>query len=158
MAEQLTKTLGAEFEGVPGSWEKGLRVMGRYLESLGIAPGTYALADGSGRSKKSRISASMIVSVLRDGFERFLYAPEFISGLSIGGVDGTLKKRLSSSRAKGMFRAKTGLLDGVCALSGYLGREDGSILAVSIIVNGYSGGAWQVWELQDQIIDLLYQD
>jgi D-alanyl-D-alanine carboxypeptidase/D-alanyl-D-alanine-endopeptidase (penicillin-binding protein 4) len=156
-AEQLAKTLGAEFESEPGTWDKGLRVMGRYLQGLGLDSNRFTVADASGRSKQNRLSASVMVAVLKDGFEQFLYAPEFVSALSIGGIDGTLKNRFSYSRAKGLLRAKTGLLDGVCSLSGYLAREDGSILALSIIVNDYSGGAWQVWESQDRVVDLLYK-
>jgi D-alanyl-D-alanine carboxypeptidase/D-alanyl-D-alanine-endopeptidase (penicillin-binding protein 4) len=157
VAEQIVKTLGAEYDQIPGTWENGLMVMGWYLEGLGVGEDQYHLADASGRSKQNRLSASAIMTVLQDGYSQFLYAPEFVSALSIGGVDGTLEKRFSYNRAKGLFRAKTGLLDGVCSLSGYLACEDGDVLAFSMIVNDYSGGAWQVWELQDKIIDLLHK-
>ena len=60
----------------------------------------------------------------------------WLNSLTIGGVDGTLGRRFRGTAAEANLRGKTGTLDQVSALSGYLTTAGGEQLAVSIIVNG----------------------
>jgi len=131
-AEQMHKLLGALVER-DGSFEGGNRALGRFLAGLGIRPGSYTSADGSGMSRNNRFSAQQVGSVL-------LYMADhpstaaFVDSLSIGGVDGTLSRRLEGVR--GRIRAKTGHLAGASALSGYVTSEEGEPqLAFSILMN-----------------------
>jgi D-alanyl-D-alanine carboxypeptidase/D-alanyl-D-alanine-endopeptidase (penicillin-binding protein 4) len=59
--------------------------------------------------------------------------------LPVGGEDGTLRTRFRATTATGKLRAKTGTLSLVNALSGYLERNDGRMLAISLIANNQNG-------------------
>ena len=63
-------------------------------------------------------------------------APEFMSSLAIAGIDGTIRNRFMGTDAVGLVRAKTGTLNGVSALSGYVGDKD-DVLIFSIFVEGF---------------------
>ena len=80
--------------------------------------------------------------------------PEFISSLAIGSTDGTLSRRMK--RVEGaQVRAKTGTLDGVVCLSGYLILESGQTFAFSLLMNDLPGRPWSIWKIQDQIIETV---
>src|SRR3989338_2164268 len=160
MAEQILKTMGAEVKGVPGTAEKGLTVVREYLEGIGIPNGTYVLADGSGLSRLNRMTPSQIIKVLMTMYDDFKLQAEYVSSLSIMGVDGSLKHRMDGSTLDWMVRGKTGTLDGVSAVSGYTTCYSCSVnkrevFAFSIIMNNLKCDVNRVWQIQNQIISSL---
>src|SRR3989338_502178 len=160
MAEQILKTMGAEVKGVPGTAEKGLTVVREYLEGIGIPNGTYVLADGSGLSRLNRMTPSQIINVLMTMYDDFKLQAEYVSSLSIMGVDGSLKHRMDGSTLDWMVRGKTGTLDGVSAVSGYTTCYSCSVnkrevFAFSIIMNNLKCDVNRVWQIQNQIISSL---
>ena len=80
---------------------------------------------------------------------------DFYNALSIAGVDGTLGGRMLGSKAENNFRGKTGTLNGVSGLSGYLMTPDGSDLIITIIFEFNKGGWGYYRDVQDQIVTLL---
>jgi D-alanyl-D-alanine carboxypeptidase/D-alanyl-D-alanine-endopeptidase (penicillin-binding protein 4) len=72
------------------------------------------------------------------------------------GVDGTVKSRLKGSNAAGHVFAKTGYVDKVRALSGYVKAQDGREYIFSIIANHYATPTSAINDLQDKIVTLLY--
>jgi D-alanyl-D-alanine carboxypeptidase/D-alanyl-D-alanine-endopeptidase (penicillin-binding protein 4) len=64
------------------------------------------------------------------------YAQAWRDSLTIGGTDGTLRNRFANTSAAGNVRGKTGTIDQVSALSGYVTTAAGEQLVFSIIVNG----------------------
>ena len=145
VAEQLIKTLGAEGRGVPGSHTKGIDVVEDFLErDVGIVRGSYVMKNGSGLNDANRFSASQTNKLLVHMRSRFQVMPEFISSVGIAGKDGTLKYRFEGSDAVGMLRAKTGTLETVSALSGYVQSVGGERFVFSIMVNDFSGRAGTV--------------
>lgn len=135
MAEQVLKTIGAETEGPPGTWEKGLRVVSGFLTQVGIPEGKYTLVDGSGLSRLNLFSPGQFLKVLSIMYRDFKLQPEYLASLAIIGIDGTMHKRLKGSPGEGKIRAKTGTLNGAKSLSGYAEAIDGRTLAFSFIVN-----------------------
>lgn len=107
------------------------------LISLGIDPESYRQADGSGLSRSNLTQPAAIVSLLRAMHGN----PEFYSSLPIAGRSGTLRNRFNGTAAQGQVFAKTGTLNGVRALSGYLEHPTHGTLVFSIVVNqpGQSG-------------------
>jgi D-alanyl-D-alanine carboxypeptidase/D-alanyl-D-alanine-endopeptidase (penicillin-binding protein 4) len=80
---------------------------------------------------------------------------DFYNSLSIAGVDGTLRGRMMGTAAANNFRGKTGTLNGVCGLAGYLTTPDGEDLIVTIIFEFNKGGWGFYRDVQDQIVELL---
>lgn len=142
VAEQLIKTLGAEQRGAPGTHVKGIDVVEDFLErEVGIARGSYVMKNGSGLNDSNRFSAAQTNKLLITMMNRFSTMPEFLSALGIAGKDGTLKYRFEGSDAVGRLRAKTGTLENVSALSGYVQAVGGEHFVFSIMVNDFPGRA-----------------
>ncbi len=139
IAEMLVKTLGAELKGSPGSWAKGLDVAEDLLGELGLPRGTYVLKNGSGLNDTNRFSARQMATLLGAMWKRFPVAAEFVASLGIAARDGTMRLRMEGTDAAGRLRAKTGTLEHVTALSGYVQSLGGERFAFSVLVNDWSG-------------------
>ena len=96
-------------------------------------PKTTQLYDGSGLSKRNKTSSGDIATTLHNISSQD-YFQDFFNCLPIAGIDGTLKKRFTTSSLQGQVFAKTGTLDGVKALSGYL-RKGNELISFSILQN-----------------------
>ena len=150
-AEQLLKTLGAVLLGSPGSTEAGVRVLQSYFGDLKIPPQSYVLANGSGLSRETRVTASQLVTLLEDMYHSPL-RDSFISSLSISGIDGTIRHRLRNGDLRGKIAAKTGSLNGVVTLSGYWFSNTARPVAFSILMNGPGVSLGRVASLQEKIL------
>lgn len=140
MSEMLLKTLGAQMQGEPGTWAKGVAAVEDMLASeVGIPPGSFVMKNGSGLNDTNRISARQLVKILAWAREQLLVAPELLTSLPVAGIDGTVRHRMGGTPAQGRIRAKTGTLQNVTALSGYATSVGGRQLAFSILVNDYPG-------------------
>lgn len=140
VAETLLKTMGAEGRGAPGSFAKGIDVVEDFLSrEVGIPRGTYVMKNGSGLNDANRFSAAQLDRILRYMYDRFPLAPEYLSSLGIAGKDGTLRYRFDGTDAVGRLRAKTGTLENVSALSGYVQAAGGEKFIFSMMVNDYPG-------------------
>lgn len=140
MSEMLLKTLGAEMLGAPGTWSKGVAAVEEVLASeVGIPRGSFVMKNGSGLNDTNRVSARQIVQVLAWAREQLLVAPELLASLPVAGVDGTIRNRMGGTLAERRIRAKTGTLQNVTALSGYVTSVGGRELAFAVLVNDYPG-------------------
>jgi D-alanyl-D-alanine carboxypeptidase/D-alanyl-D-alanine-endopeptidase (penicillin-binding protein 4) len=134
-AEQILRTLGAEIGGRPGTWDKGLQAVARYLAGLGIKASTYQMMNGSGLYDSNRFSSEQIATILRSAAQDFRISAEFLASLAIAGTDGTIAHRMGGTLAERYVRAKTGTLATVSCLSGFAGSPGNLPLVFSIIVN-----------------------
>lgn len=135
VADQIMKKVGAQMWGAPGTLQKGLATVQDVLEDLGISKNSYHIADGSGLTRETRVTAKQIGTVLVAARKDFSVAPEFMASLGISGEDGTLRSRLPTSSNDDLIRAKTGSLDGVSSLAGYVPSKEGEILAFAVVLN-----------------------
>jgi len=158
MAESFLKTLGAETAGPPGTSLKGALAISAFLEGLGVDTSRLKLTDGSGLSHANRLTAASLASLLVAMYGDFESYPEFMSSLAVGGVDGTLDRRMVGGPAQRRIRAKTGHLNGVSALSGYAFSQQGRVLAFSILVNeGRGADSWKVRRGIDRLCTAMIQ-
>ena len=157
IAELLLKTIGAELRGAPGTAEKGLGVISNLLGIIGMDRRYYTFADGSGVSRYNLVTASLLTDLLVYMFRNFTVMPEYLASLPVGGVDGTLTRRMRGMTSEGVLRAKTGTLRGLTALAGYTVTADAETVAFSIIVSNYLGSVSPRRALQDKIGDILTQ-
>jgi len=122
------------------------------LENIGINTENIDIVDGSGLSRSNRITAESVTELLEYIYHNRKIFNTFYSSLSSAGEDGTLESRLVGFGLKGNFHGKTGTLNGVSAVSGYLTTNSGKNVIVSILINFNRGGADYFRELQDEII------
>jgi D-alanyl-D-alanine carboxypeptidase/D-alanyl-D-alanine-endopeptidase (penicillin-binding protein 4) len=153
VAEQLVKHMGGVFKGAPGSTAKGVAVIQEYVDSIGIPQGSIVLENGSGLSSVSKVSADQLVKVLVAAYRNRAIQTDFMSSLSVLGIDGTMKKWMKMEPTlTGIVYAKTGTLDSVSTLAGYVPMPDGSIAAFAILANGLPKGPWAAKKAQLGIV------
>jgi len=118
-AEALLKRAGHHMTGQTGTWINGAAaVRHALLGHLGTRATLLRIVDGSGMSRGNRVSAQSIVALLGAMHRDPQLAEPFMNSLSIAGTDGTLKKRMRDLHATVL--GKSGYINGVCTLSGYL--------------------------------------
>jgi serine-type D-Ala-D-Ala carboxypeptidase/endopeptidase (penicillin-binding protein 4) len=140
MAEQICMGMGAQLHGAPGTREKGLAAIRRFLLANGVDEEHFSLSEASGLSRNNQVTASALVEVLRNTARDFTCGPEFMASLGVAGVDGTLKEKLNDAKAKRRIRAKTGNLRGVNALAGYGISPEGRLFVFAVLVNSLQKG------------------
>ncbi len=156
--ECLLKTLGVNRKGTPGTSENGVEAVREMLSLVGMEKNAYRIVDGSGLSRYNLVSPSLLVGVLEHAYKDFAVFPEFMAALPLAGVDGTLGRRLKGDGTERKIRAKTGTMSGISSISGYLSTERRDILAVSIMMNGFTGSSAPFKKAQDDILALLAQN
>ena len=151
MTKQLLLTLGARKFGAPGTEMKGRKAVLDILSASGIDTTGINIENGSGLSRKAKISARQMGQLLETAF-RDPYMPEFMASLSLPGVDGTLVNRFRKSDLRGRSHFKTGTLDFVTAMSGYMLNRKGKRLVIVIQHNGKKAGAGRGTKIQDALL------
>jgi D-alanyl-D-alanine carboxypeptidase/D-alanyl-D-alanine-endopeptidase (penicillin-binding protein 4) len=133
-AEALCKRIGHAVTGEPGSWTNGTAAIGAFLERCGVSAEQFHLDDGCGLSKENGISAEAIVKVLaREHAGK--NAELFRNSLAVAGVDGTFEYRFRNSDLRGRVYGKSGYVNAVSSISGYVNARDGNWYAFSILMN-----------------------
>jgi D-alanyl-D-alanine carboxypeptidase/D-alanyl-D-alanine-endopeptidase (penicillin-binding protein 4) len=146
---QATATEGAPQEPTAVRAERAVR---DWLRSRGIADTGLVLDNGSGLSRTARIAPVQMAGVLQAGL-RSDWAPEFLASLPIAAIDGTMRRRLLDSPAAGHARLKTGTLNGVSAVAGYVPDANGQPCIVVAMVNGENTGAGRARAVLDALVD-----
>lgn len=134
MARTLVLTIAAENGSLPASSAAGEALIDGWLRNQGLAFEELVIDNGSGLSRKARISGDSMARMLAAAW-RSRYAPEFIATLPMGGLDGSLRKRFKRLKDPSRVRMKTGSLNGVSSLAGYVTGRSGRTYAVVIMVN-----------------------
>jgi D-alanyl-D-alanine carboxypeptidase/D-alanyl-D-alanine-endopeptidase (penicillin-binding protein 4) len=155
-AEMIFKSLGGEAGGRPAKSGAAAEVVTRWLEKVGASDQGVVIKNGSGLFDANRVTAYSTVELLRWAWRDPGIQPEYLSQLSVGGVDGTLHKRFRSDLTKRRVRAKTGTLDDVIALSGYVLRDGGrGPIAFSILLNHVGGKQDGARHAADRLVELV---
>lgn len=158
IGEILLHTLGLERTGV-GSADSGAVVVRRQLLTWGAEHDGFVVYDGSGMSRHDLVTPETILKILV-AIQKDTAFSAFYDGLPIAGVDGTLRTRMLKTPAAGNMHAKTGTLEFVRSLSGYVTDADGERLVFSMLDNHYTARVDSVSRFQNDIGALLaaYRD
>jgi D-alanyl-D-alanine carboxypeptidase/D-alanyl-D-alanine-endopeptidase (penicillin-binding protein 4) len=134
MARSLVLAIAAEMNGTPATAAAGEATIVGWLKTRGLDFPELVIGNGSGLSRDARISADSMAKLLM-GARESRYAPEFLTSLALGGLDGTLQKRFQSVEDPSRIRMKTGTLKDVSAIAGYVVGRSGKTYAVVVFVN-----------------------
>ena len=145
LAEHVYKLVGASAGGQKNTGKVATETVKRVLSDNGIPVDGICIYDGSGLCRKNLFSAAVQTMLLNRAL-KLPFGQDFKNSLSVAGVDGTLRKRMSGTYAASNLRAKTGTLSNTSALSGYSYTKDGEQLIFSIILNGPSVGEYKQLE------------
>ncbi|MDJ0710311.1 MAG: D-alanyl-D-alanine carboxypeptidase/D-alanyl-D-alanine-endopeptidase [Woeseiaceae bacterium] len=156
MARHLLYTLSAEQRGAPGTEEGGREVVYDWLVERGLSTPNLTLENGAGLSREARITAAEMASLLRFAW-RQPYMPEYLASMSLTGLDGTLSRRFRNSKLVGKAHLKTGSLDHVAAIAGYLQGRSGRRYAVVVMQNFDDIHRGPGDEVQEALLRWLYE-
>lgn len=155
-AETLLKALGAFTHGPPARTEDGADAVLSWLAEMDAREPGMRMTNGSGLFDANRVSALSLATVLRRAYLSPRIGPDFVSELAVGGVDGTLRSRFKKEATRRIVRAKTGTLDGVIALSGYVfGPFGASPVAFSFIADGVTGKHAEARQKIDRCVEAI---
>jgi len=133
MARNVFLTLGGQ-DGRPATLEKSDRAVSDWLARRGMSFPEMRIENGAGLSRTTRISARQLGELLIAAWNSPLM-PEYVASLPLAAVDGTMRRRLNNSPVAGQAHVKTGYLDGVRAISGYVMDSRGRMLVVVFLIN-----------------------
>ena len=156
-ARQLYLSLGSMDTSAPRhsslTLEKSDKVIKQWLASMQLHFPELVIENGSGLSRVGRISASHMGQLLLAAFHSPVM-PELISSMPIAAVDGTMKNRLKGSRVSGLAHLKTGSLNNVRALAGYMLDQSGRRVVVVFFVN--HPNAVSSRRAMDELLEWIY--
>ncbi|MDI1299869.1 D-alanyl-D-alanine carboxypeptidase/D-alanyl-D-alanine-endopeptidase [Methylotenera sp.] len=154
MARQLLLTLAAEKLTAPATELNGAAVLKNWLADKGSKFDELVIENGSGLSRIERISAEHLGKMLVSTYNSPVM-PEFMASLPILALDGTVKKRLNDSQSNGRAHLKTGSLDGVSAIAGYVLDANNHRHVLVMLVNHPKASASR--NAQDALIEWVHQ-
>lgn len=135
-AEAMTFHLGALYGHRPVTHKDGTNIIKGFLDFNLNMPAKYEIADGSGLSLYTYISADIMLQMLRRIYANPTVYEAVLRGLPVAGWTGTLKGRMAGTVAERKIHAKTGTVSGICTLAGYAYARNGHTLAFVIFNQG----------------------
>lgn len=149
-AEALLKSNGFQKLG-DQTLESGKLAVTDHLQSIGFDLNGLNFMDGSGLSKAHTVTPISQVKFLAK-MMKSPYYKEYFESLPIAGQSGTLKSMFLVN-SNGQIFAKTGTLNGVKCLAGYIKTRSNKTLAFSLLINKFSGSVAQVKARMEQLLD-----
>jgi serine-type D-Ala-D-Ala carboxypeptidase/endopeptidase (penicillin-binding protein 4) len=154
MARQLLLTLAHQVTGLPARPEHGGAVVRTWLSNKGIDAPELAIDNGSGLSRIERVSALTLARMLAAAFQS-PNMPEFMASLPLVGQDGTMRRRMVNDMVAGRAHIKTGRLEEVRAIAGYVLAASGKRYVVVCLINHTNVERAQ--EVQDALLQWVYE-
>ena len=155
LAECLFKTIGAESSKKQGNSFYSTQAIINFLDANGVYLKGTSIVDGSGISRFDQITPISIAGILEKMYFDIANFDDYYKSLSIAGVDGTLRNRFTGSSAENNLHGKTGTLDGISSLSGYLTTGKGDDLIISMIMEFDKKGNRYHHGIQEEIVKIL---
>jgi D-alanyl-D-alanine carboxypeptidase/D-alanyl-D-alanine-endopeptidase (penicillin-binding protein 4) len=134
MARQIFLTLSAETLKLPGRYDRSARAVKSWLEGRNLDLPDLVIENGSGLSRADRISPEGMGRMLVVAYHSAVM-PEFIATMPLVAYDGTMRKRMRLESVAGQAHVKTGSLNDVRTVAGYVLDRNGHRHAVVFFVN-----------------------
>ncbi|MGE3107290.1 MAG: D-alanyl-D-alanine carboxypeptidase/D-alanyl-D-alanine-endopeptidase [Phycisphaerales bacterium] len=160
-AESLAKLIGHVSTGLPGTWGSGTSAVRVQIRNR-LGPEFAAAAvitDGSGLSRTNRVTPRLLASWLSACARDSQIGSAFVDSLPRAGVEGTMANRFRANNVKNEVRGKSGYINQVRTLSGYVTHSDsGRRVAFSILINDIPGtGDAAAKDLHEKIVQIADQ-
>ena len=156
MTRQLLYTLGVEASSSPGTRAGGVEAIRDHLSARGLNTGSLVLDNGAGLSRQTRISAQLLADILQLAQEP-PYGAEFMASMSLAGLDGTTRKRFAGREVLGRSHVKTGSLDHVAAVAGYVHGAGGVTHVVAAMINATDVHRGPGEEFLDELVNWVHE-
>ena len=153
MARQMLLTIAAEKVTLPATESNGVLAVKQWLNSIGLSFDELVIENGSGLSRLERISAQHMGVLLVNAYYSAVM-PELISSLPILAVDGTMQRRMKESILQGKAHLKTGTINSVFTLAGYVLGQDNKRYVVVFMAN--HPNATLTKPAQDALLEWVY--
>lgn len=144
----------ADATGSGANTSAGARAITEWINGKGISAPDLVIDNGAGLSRVARISAGTLGHLLVAAFEAPTM-PEFISSMPLVGYDGTMRRRLKDRDVAGQAHIKTGTLNNVRAIAGYVLAASGKYYAVVFLINHQNAIAGQA--AQDALLQWVHE-
>jgi D-alanyl-D-alanine carboxypeptidase/D-alanyl-D-alanine-endopeptidase (penicillin-binding protein 4) len=159
-AEMIFKSIPAVLDTsdkTRGSWLLGSQTVQSWWAKANL-PGEPVIKNGSGMGNTNRLSTGQVVALLSHVWKSKAMLPEYLSALSVSGIDGTIKSRFKKSPLKGLIRGKTGTLNSyrVSTLAGYMLLPKGNY-TFAVFCEKVGDGQWDNWVIQEQVLEHFYK-
>jgi len=154
MARQILLTIAADYHDKPASEVRGMLAVKSWMADNGRNADKWVIENGSGLSRIERVTAEGLGQMLVDAY-RGPTMPELMSSLPILSLDGTLITRLRETPVSGRAHMKTGSINGVKAIAGYVLDAKNRRNVVVMIVNHAKASSSK--NAQDALINWVYQ-
>lgn len=155
MTRHMALSVGASRMGTPATLEKARVSLIEVLSEAGVSTQGMFIDNGSGLSRVGRISANQLGQILDIGWNS-PRRPEFISSLSISGIDGTTRRHYRNAPLSGQMHLKTGLLNQVSAISGYVRNRCNEDVMVVLLINHPEAHLGHGTRMQQRLMDWVY--
>jgi D-alanyl-D-alanine carboxypeptidase/D-alanyl-D-alanine-endopeptidase (penicillin-binding protein 4) len=155
MARQIFLTLGATAFSPPATPATGADAVKKWLKSRKVSIPGLVLENGSGLSRRERITAGGLAKLLLAA-DTSSVRDEFASSLAVAATDGTVQRRFQNGTVAGQALLKTGSLEGVRALAGYVIDAEGRRFVVVAIINHRNAIAGA--PALDNLVQWVYQN
>jgi len=156
MTRLMLYSLAAAKFSPPYTKAQGIEVLRSYLNENGLDDKDLILDNGSGLSRETRVTSQFMNDMLRYAYTH-RYMPEFIASMSINGLDGTTRRRFRGGPEAGHMHLKTGRIDNVAAIAGYVLAKSGKTYTVSLMLNYNNVHRGPGIEIQNAVLRWIYQ-
>ncbi len=156
MTRNLLLTLGAERYGEPGTVEKGRAAIRDWLQRTGIDTESLVVDNGSGLSRDARASSRLLGDLLLEAY-RSPYMPEFVASLPLSAMEGTMESRFRDEPLKGRMHMKTGLIDHVRSMGGFMLSRNGRTFVIVLLQNQVNVHRRIGTEIQDALLQWVFE-
>lgn len=155
LAESMFRKLSTIAQVAASSPDDRTReLMRSWLKVCNVNGTACTFIDGSGLSKEDRVTANTVVDLLAAIRQRGMF-PLFTHTLSVAGYDGTLRHRMVGTSAQYNAHGKTGTLNFVTVLGGYVTTGDGQLAAYFLTMQNFRNGPWAYRREQDKVVEAL---
>lgn len=156
MTRQLLLTLGAHQNTGPGTVAKGIDAVRGWMKKRALIFPELVLDNGTGLSRKERISARHLGELLLVGYNSPVM-PEFLSSLPVSGMDGTMHHRLTDTPLAGRVHLKTGSINNARSIAGYVLDQFNRRVVVVVLHNHAQADTSAADAFQDAVLNWVYR-